>query len=329
MNSLVNTVADRNSRNSEFHSLLFKGIVFILFILILLSPSTAFNGVKNGLTLWIDIIFPGLFMAMIVTGCIMQLFKSGSSSSYFYIVLCGILCGYPIGSMLCADLHKKIPNEKLTEKIIAYCNISGPSFVLNYILKQKCFENISRIKIICCIYIPAVISILFIFLINYIKNRKRKQSLNNPDISYVPSVSGNQSEKSFEIIDNAIWNAMESMLKLGGYIIVFSTVLSYIMGIYISLPSAELTEIFLCLKAAICCTLEITNGISFADTLNIAAEFKAVLIITANAFGGLSTVMQTVGMINGSGLKIKKYIYHKIIFALITALNTILIIYVL
>ena len=53
-----------------------------------------------------------------------------------------------------------------------------------------------------------------------------------------------------------------------------------------------------------------------------------VIILTSNAFGGLSTIMQTMGMINKSSLSIKKYIYHKIIFALVTMANTIFMIYV-
>ena len=122
-----------------------------------------------------------------------------------------------------------------------------------------------------------------------------------------------------EILDNSIWTSINNVLKLGGYIVLFACICRYIIEIGV------LDELF---TSILCSVTEITNGISLVDSLCISSELKMVIILTSNAFGGLSTIMQTMGMINKSSLSIKKYIYHKIIFALVTMANTIFMIYV-
>lgn len=122
------------------------------------------------------------------------------------------------------------------------------------------------------------------------------------------------------ILDDAIWGAIKSMLKLGGYIVVFSCLSSYVLLLPIRNPA---------LSALICGITEITNGIYLCNQLADSASAQLLLILGINAFGGFSTIMQTSGMIRTSGLGIKKYIYQKVIFTAVTLLNTTFLIYVL
>ena len=82
----------------------------------------------------------------------------------------------------------------------------------------------------------------------------------------------------------------------------------------------------------ICSLLEITNGIYLIASSDISASVKAAFILTANAFGGISTLMQTIGITgtsnNNNGINIKKYIYQKIMLSLATAGISLLLIYV-
>lgn len=62
----------------------------------------------------------------------------------------------------------------------------------------------------------------------------------------------------------------------------------------------------------ICSLLEITNGIYLIASSDISASVKAAFILTANAFGGISTLMQTIGIAgtsnNNNGINIKIHI---------------------
>jgi choline-glycine betaine transporter len=83
------------------------------------------------------------------------------------------------------------------------------------------------------------------------------------------------------------------------------------------------------IKSILCGITEITNGIYLISTLNASPVFRLILIVVINAFGGISTIMQTAGITKGCQMNIKKYIYYKFILAILTLANTLFIIYVL
>lgn len=299
-------------------NILIKLAAAFAFIIIITMPQTAFKGALSGLNLWANIILPGLFPAMIISSCLLSLFPFGKSASYLYIITTGIFCGYPIGSILCSNYNINNKDETFCERIMAYINISSTSFVMNYILSMTFAKDFNPVLIIICIYLP-VAEMLLIQLFIYKKEKPltlppHKTAINPNNIKSI-----NTSSNFNEILDNSIWTSINNVLKLGGYIVLFACICRYIIEIGV------LDELF---TSILCSVTEITNGISLVDSLCISSELKMVIILTSNAFGGLSTIMQTMGMINKSSLSIKKYIYHKIIFALVTMANTIFMIYV-
>ena len=299
-------------------NILIKLAAAFALIIIITMPQTAFKGALSGLNLWANIILPGLFPAMIISSCLLSLFPFGKSVSYLYIITTGIFCGYPIGSILCSNYNINNKDETFCERIMAYINISSPSFVMNYILNMTFAKDFNPVLIIICIYLP-VAEMLLIQLFIYKKEKPltlppHKTAINPNNIKSI-----NTGSNFNEILDNSIWTSINNVLKLGGYIVLFACICRYIIEIGV------LDELF---TSILCSVTEITNGISLVDSLCISSELKMVIILTSNAFGGLSTIMQTMGMINKSSLSIKKYIYHKIIFALVTMANTIFMIYV-
>ncbi|MFR1766169.1 MAG: hypothetical protein ACLSW1_01325 [Lachnospira sp.] len=299
-------------------NILIKLAAAFAFIIIITMPQTAFKGALSGLNLWANIILPGLFPAMIISSCLLSLFPFGKSVSYLYIITTGIFCGYPIGSILCSNYNINNKDETFCERIMAYINISSPSFVMNYILSMTFAKDFNPVLIIICIYLP-VAEMLLIQLFIYKKEKPLTLPPHKTDINPNNIKSMNTGSNFNEILDNSIWTSINNVLKLGGYIVLFACICQYIIEIGV------LDELF---TSILCSVTEITNGISLVDSLCISSELKMVIILTSNAFGGLSTIMQTMGMINKSSLSIKKYIYHKIIFALVTMANTIFMIYV-
>lgn len=304
----------QTTRRSFFRKLDFYRImVAIAFAGVIFCPTTAFSGAVSGLELWAKVILPGLFPALIVTSCILALFPMNNGLSYLYIMAAGILCGYPVGALLCSQLHVKNPDETLCEKIMAFCNLSSPSFVVNYILRSGCGETWGTAKVLLCIYLPVVEVCLFMLLLH----RREIFSGNTPTghaktAPPVPILSA--------MVDDAIWGSIRSMLKLGGYIVVFSCLSAYVLLIPVGSPVTA---------GLLCGITEITNGIYLCSRLVCDERFKLMLIVCINAFGGISTIMQTTGMIRPSGLPIKKYIYRKLVFTAVTLLNTGIVIYVL
>ena len=295
------------------HSLFFKCAVIIAFISIIISPSTAFNGTITGIRLWGATIFPALFPALIITGCILKLFPMNTGASYAYIIISGLLCGFPLGAYLCSSYHSSVKNEKICIPLSAFCNISSPSFVINYIINQIIAGRVATWKILTCVYAPVIECIAVLLFIHRNDIKKSLTPQNN-----ISSLDNTTSNNTFSmILDNSITNSINSMLKLAGYIIVFSCLSQYIL----LLPINNLP-----IKTLLCSISEITNGIFLCSRLDMDITHITILIITINAFGGLSTLMQTNGITKGMGFNIKTYLYGKIILTMVTFINSIFII---
>lgn len=284
---------------------LYQLLVVITFTGIICFPSVAFNGVLSGLKLWAQVVLPGLFPAMIITSCILCLFPLKPGLSYLYICITGLLCGFPVGAFLCAQLHEN-NDETICEQLMAFCNLSSPSFIMNYIILSSIGTYYHTIRLLLCIYLPAIEGIAAILFWN---RRQIKSGL------FIQSTS-KDFPGAVEMIDSSIWNAIQSMLKLGGYIVVFSCISAYICKLPINNP---------CITALTCGITEITNGIYFISRLNIPAFYKVLFVLAVNAFGGLSTIMQTAGITKRSGLSIKKYVCLKLLLTVLTILHCIVI----
>ena len=148
--------------NLKFNQIL----VLSAFATVIAFPRISFNGVLSGLKLWGEVILPGLFPAMILTSCILYLFPLKPGLSYLYVCVTGLLCGFPVGAFLCSKLHEANPGETLCERLMPFCNLSSPSFVINYILFSSLNENISAFLALLCIYLPALECIVTVLILH-------------------------------------------------------------------------------------------------------------------------------------------------------------------
>ena len=97
-------------------------------------------------------------------------------------------------------------------------------------------------------------------------------------------------------------NSFESIVKVGGYILLFSVILSLLS------ESGQHSPVFTTLAAV----LEVTNGILIIDSLDVQLSLSWALIMALTSFGGLCSVAQTQCMIQDTGLKISHYIIQKL-----------------
>lgn len=315
-----------------------KILLITLFVLLLLNPKTAFAGAKNGLLLWAGTILPSLLPAMIISTVILKIIPLSRSYRYIYITVCGLFSGYPLGAMLCAQFHREYPDETFCQRLMPLCNISSPSFVINYILQMPVFANINTFIALLAIYLPIAEALAVTYAFKRIRTKASATSAATPVATPVTAsadsvaaftdarsgaVCNSQSllSNSFtDVLDNSLTMSVKNMLKLGGYITLFAC-LSAILNKSIG------TNRLLCVLTT--SLLEITNGIHMCAELKLPDLLSAFIIICVNASGGICTIAQTMSVISDSGLSIKKYIYHKLILTALTAVNTILIIYVL
>ena len=73
-------------------------------------------------------------------------------------------------------------------------------------------------------------------------------------------------------------------------------------------------------KAILLSTFEITTGLELLSGLAISRNIRYLIMLALTSFGGISSILQTMSMIQKSGLKIIPYIAEKLVTMTVTSL---------
>lgn len=288
-------------------------IPIVILVFLLFFPSLAFEGAKSGLLLWFNVVLPTLLPFMLCSGLIV----SWNGVSYLtrplspvfkllrlspeggYAFLCGLLCGYPMGAKTAADFVKE---GRMTaaegKRLLAIAAFPSPMFLAGYI--QSCLpESVSLLHTSAALYLPILI---LSFLSYLIYNRGTgKSGRKAPDRTAQKS----HSDMVSTTFDDALLSALEIMVKIGGYIMMFS-----ILALFAEhfLPAHSL------LKPIFVGMVEMTTGIRFLST-HLTGPLCGAGIIFAAAFGGICGIFQTNTVIKNAGLSIRHYVLWKLLHA--------------
>ena len=310
----------------------FQFLLILCFGVMLLFPSKVFTGAKAGLLLWFLTVLPTLFPFLLMSRLLLdscacsflnrlfapllcRLFCISSQGSFAVIV--GFLCGYPMGAKATADLLKS-KQITLSEAsyLLAFCNNTSPAFLISYII-LGCFHNSSLLlpSILILYGTPILLSFFF--------------RAKNPFFAKSCAENKSSFESSAQVtntidFDACLTDSSESIIKIGGYIILFSILLNLLHDFPIANPL---------FRALFLPSLELTNGIALlSKTMSVpitAHSFSLFysLCMGHAAFGGWCAIFQTGSMIAKSGLSLKSYILKKLVTALVTSLIAYLYIY--
>lgn len=291
-------------------------LLFLFLFYLLLFPENAFRDSLNGVDLWFHTILPALLPFLILSNL---LIGSGTAFSlmkpftgFFHHVLglspcggyawfLGLLCGFPMGARLTADLFRKhLISQNEAAYLLSFSNQCSPMFFSTYVLFTAFRDNALRLPSLLIFYGSALLTGLFFrfFFRRFPAPYSSKKKVSE--------------QTSYEnLLDTSIMNGFEVITRLGGIIILFS-ILSGILR-QLPQPFAAGTPFLLGLT-------EITTGIkSLADApLPFSVRYTAILCCTT--FGGISTLVQTGSMLQHSGLSLCIYFRGKLVNTAFTLL---------
>lgn len=322
-------------------------IVFILSLLIMLLffPSICLAGARTGLTLWFETVIPVLFPFFIVTkimgqfhvnDCInlilspvvRKIFRVSPASTF--PILLGFISGFPLGAGECAvQVREKNISQKEGQYILSFCNNVSPAFLTGYV-SLKALERESFLPLLL-VYSSALLTSLTLRY-HYRTDKSMVKSHKNTKKHEIYSKTMSFSY-FMKVFDEALVSSAEILVKIGGYIIMFSVLQKIILLPvlkYPGLPSG------LCLFLVMLSGgLEVTSGISIVNEYLTAHPLsflslnfdtvKTALILMLTSFGGFCAMAQTKSVITGSGLSIKKYFSARILNAFYVFIITIII----
>ena len=293
-----------------------------MFLLFLLSePTVAAEGARFGLMLWANRLLPSLLPFMILTqilirsGYLDAVTKKMRITYPYFVLFAGTLFGFPMGCKLTTDLYER-GNLTSDEASLLFIisNQMSPAFVGGYILSETLHTPQLIPATYLILYLP---SVCYGLLRLYSLSVKRKHSGKNTVREAKKSTSGLQ--MNVTVLDAGIMNSFETMLKLGGYVMLFSIIANMCRYFFSAFPA------FCTLVAGL---LEVTGAVSAVNDFFSDAHLKYTAILAATAFGGCSGIAQTASLIRSnkraSSLSIAAYIRGRLIVAGVTALLALL-----
>ena len=317
----------------------FLMILFLLFTICLLCFSSSnLLAAQEGLALWATTVLPSLFPFFIATellcktnfitivGKLLNKFMRpifnvpGESAT---ALLLGTISGYPIGAKVVCNLKKqKIISKIEAERLIAYTNNSGPLFILGSV-GVSLFGNkqIGTILLISHIISCVIVGLIF-------KNWKKKNEF-KIDYKLFKTEETRLLKLSDlgEILGDAIKNSISTVLTIGGFVVLFSVILSIIetSGI-LDLVCTGLAQIGinnLFSQALLSGILELTNCVKLSSGLFLENSNLSILLTSfLLGFGGVSVLLQVYSIIAKEGISIKPYFYGKFLQGIISIFVT-------
>ncbi len=285
-------------------------IIFLfLIVMMLYRPEVCLLYSLQGLKLWFEKMVPALFPFMILSGVIIKMNLTGELVAFFapvlqllfrvnhhviYGILIGFLCGFPMGAKVATQLLESgLITRSEAEYLLCFCNNIGPIYFVSFVLPAIGVDNI--LIPLCGMYgVPFCYGLVL------------RHTVYRQKISFI--ISGQRHKIAYAkndllyCVDAAIKDGINSIVILGGYMIVFNA-----LNLVPELLIPDYSEI-------VSPILEITGGIG----KNGAAYPFYVLCLLP--LGGLSCIAQTYSIIRTVGLSLQKYLLHKFGLSVCTVL---------
>lgn len=316
--------------------------ILVLFTLSLLVFSkNNLLSAKNGLVLWANSIVPSLFPFFVATellshtnftyylGRILNkfmkpIFNVRGEGSFAFIM--GIISGYPIGAKIAVNFrNNNICSKEECERLLSFTNNSGPLFIIGTV-GISMFGNSTIGFLLLITHLLASITVGFIF--RFWKCNKKCVFANTSFKSFKNTISLSDLG---EIIGNSISNSINTLLLIGGFVVLFSVIISIFQtSQLLNVLSNCIKPIFDLLNIPlefsngfISGILELTNGLN--SICNIHTKKISINIVLASfllGLGGFSVFLQVWSVIAKTDLSIKPYIVGKLLHACFSAFYT-------
>ena len=312
--------------------------LFLLFIITLVLFSTSnLDAAQKGLSLWANSVVPTLLPFFIATELLCKTNFIQILGKYFnkfmkpifnvpgettIALIMGIISGYPVGAKIVCNLYdKKICSKAEAERLIAFTNNSGPIFILGTVgislLKN---QKIGKILLISHILSSLIVGLIFRYWKkNQVNLTFRNYYSENTELVKISNLG--------EIIGDAIKKSIFTVLSIGGFVVLFSVIISILINSNIIILLSKLLEILgisyqfsLGLFTGL---IELTNGLQQTSLFFHTMPTQCILLCSfLLGFGGISVLLQVFSILSKSKISIKSYFYGKLLHGIISVALT-------
>lgn len=324
-------------------------IVLTLVICIIIFPNESVKAAYNGLNIWFIVVLPALlpffigsellaglgivkFVGTLLEPIMRPLFNVPGEGSFAFAM--SVTSGYPVGVKIVSNLRQNNTISKIeAQRLVSFCSTSGPLFLIGAV-SIGMFKS-SEVGILLTIshYMAAImVGLLFSF---YKKSKTNivlaNTPLNNKNIITRAFSNFNTIRKNSPslgiLLGNAVKESFNTMLMVGGFIILFSVIINILDLIGFINFFSEFLFFFLrpfnfelpIIKALISGLFEITNGCKLiADTVSADLVNRIAVAGFIIGWSGFSIHAQSISIISITDINSYLYVFSKLLQGIIS-----------
>ena len=306
--------------------------VFIFFIL--LYPSNCLESARRGTDLWLTVVLPSLLPFMVASFILLEtgivrlisffftpitrfLFYTPGESAYVFFA--AAFSGYPIGAKLASELYARNQiTETDAQAIIRFTSVTGPVFLTGAVSTGMLGLPESGVYLVATHYLSAVLTGVVFGIIGRTNKRKfQKKSFRTVLHEFKKDIAA--CRPFSDILTDGIEKSLSTLLKIGGFIIVFSVLIEILSiskiidaAAWIYSPIIHLTGLSAdSTRAMLFGGIEMTTGCGYAAALGTDPVQILPVISSIIAFGGACIHMQTKSVCIPSGIVPKRFLAAK------------------
>lgn len=321
--------------------------VFLAVCLVVFSK-TNLTAAKSGLTLWANNVVPSLFPFFVITELLSNtnivqyvgkffdkvmrpLFNVPGECAFAFIM--GLISGYPTGGKVVADLRKQgLCTKDEGDRMLCFTNNSGPLFIISCV-GIGLFGDTKTGILLLCTHILAGITVGILFGKLFTKKNKNSTYLSTTNREQFSKKEPITVSSLGSILGKSIQDAISTVLVIGGFIVIFSVIISILEQSHLLDMVSQIFKPILSIigfstsfaKPVLSGIIELTNGVSMVSSIPIKNISQSVILCAfLLGFGGFSVLFQVFSLLSKTDLSMKKYIIGKLLQGIIAAFYTFL-----
>lgn len=286
-------------------------------VILMFNPLIYAKSCLDAISLWALKVLPLLFPFFFLTKMIVNLSTpkenfmdkffnklyhtpAGSFSTFFL----STLSGYPMGAkLICEKFENKQITSNEAKKMLSFCSVSGPMFMLGTVG----LAMLNNFKAGIIILISNIIASLINGLIY-----RGKSEITNRKTEFKTKPSNN-------LLADCVYDSLISILMVGAYIVlsyliiemfnnllIFNFLSNTICGVF---KINQHHDVVLSVLNGI---IEITRGISDLSSTNISLSLKTIISSGLIGFGGISILMQSLNFLSKLKISVKTMLKQKL-----------------
>ena len=332
-------------KHSNLSALALPAAVLVFNTLLILFPRETIHAAREGLLLWFNNVLPSLLPFLIGTNLLMglgvvhsmgvlleplmrSLFGIGGNGGFALAV--GLLSGYPVGAKVTAMLRadNAIPQDE-AQRLAALASNAGPLFIMGTV-GSAMFGSVAAGGLLMLAHYGGWL--LTGLLCQWPSGKKREKNITlhaKPSFRNLlrrTADAGRTAPPLGILLRQSVADAVETLLHVGGYIVLFSVLVTALELLGLPGLLARLAQPFTravgwtdnALPSLLTGIFEMTNGTRMASAFGATRE-GLVLAAAALAWGGLSVHAQAIGFLSRTDIAALPYILTKLVHALFSA----------